>query len=96
MGLQYFDELRFGIDNINMDRINLQQFEVIAKLLGMSGLTKSAAKMVLLENEMGVTAARITGLTPQSVSNTVKRYRDADASIRRAYVPKAPKPNDKI
>lgn len=68
--------------------MTLEQFELLALLLRSRGPTKEAARMVLLSGASGADAARQTGLKPQSVSNTVQRFRHADSAVREAYSPK--------
>lgn len=65
--------------------LKLEEFEIIAKLIGARDPAKAAARLVLVESSTGADAARALGISPQSVSNAVKRYRDADAGIRLAY-----------
>ena len=65
--------------------LKLEEFEIIAKLIGARDPAKTAARMVLVDASTGADAARAQGISPQSVSNAVKRYRDADAAIRLAY-----------
>ena len=62
-----------------------EQFEVLANLMRSREPAKTAARLVLVDGLAGVEAARQAGVTPQSVSNAVARYRAADAAIRGAY-----------
>ena len=68
-----------------MNKITAEQFEVLAQLTRAREPAKTAAKRVLLDGVAQVDAARETGLSPQSVSNTVGRYKGFDASVRAAY-----------
>lgn len=61
------------------------QFDVLARLTRAREPAKTAAGLVLLDGVAPADAARETGLSPQSVSNTVGRYREFDASVRAAY-----------
>lgn len=61
------------------------QFEVIAKLIRSREPVMSGAKLVLIDGFSGVDAAVTIGVSAQSISNTVKRFRVADAEIRQAY-----------
>lgn len=62
-----------------------EQFEVLANLMRSREPAKTAARLVLVDGMAGVEAARQAGVTPQSVSNAVGRYRAADLAIRGAY-----------
>lgn len=63
-----------------------EQFDVIAKLIR-SGASRSqdAARLVLADGLAPAEAARQAGCTPQSASNTVRRFRDAAALIESAW-----------
>jgi len=61
------------------------QFEILAQLTRAREPAKTAARAVLLDGITPADAARLTGLSPQSVSNTVGRYRGFDAAVRDAY-----------
>lgn len=61
------------------------QFDVIAELISSREPTKSAVRRVLVDGLAPADAAREFGITPQSVSNTLRRFRDADALIQKAY-----------
>jgi len=65
--------------------MNIDEFKVIAKLIRSREPVMTAARLVLVEGKSGIDAAEITGVSAQSVSNTVVRFRNADAEIRRAY-----------
>lgn len=65
--------------------MNIAEFAVIAKLIRSREPVKTAAMMVLVEGVSGIEAAANAGVSPASVSNTVTRFRHADAEIRRAY-----------
>lgn len=62
------------------------EFTIIAKLLRSREPVKSAAYAVLIDGKSGIEAAELFGVSPQSVSNTVQRFRYADAEIRRVYL----------
>lgn len=61
------------------------QFDVIAELISSREPTKSAVRRVLVDGITPADAAREFDLTPQSVSNTLRRFRDADTLIQKAY-----------
>lgn len=61
------------------------QFEVLAKLTRAREAPMMAAALVLLEGVAPAEAARQAGLSRQSVSNSVSRYRGFDKAVRAAY-----------
>lgn len=61
------------------------QFDVIATLISSREPTRSAARRVLVDGIAPAEAAREFELAPNSVSNTLRRFRDADALIQKAY-----------
>lgn len=63
------------------------EFEVIAKLISSREPTKSAARRVLVDGVAPAGAAREVDLAAQSVSNTLRRFRNAEALILTAYKP---------
>ena len=65
--------------------MNITEFEVIAKLIRAREPVKTAVKLVLVDGKKGIEAADITGVSVQSVSNAVGRFRSADADIQRGY-----------
>lgn len=65
--------------------MNIDEFTLIAKLIRSREPVMTAARLVLVEGKSGVEAAEITGVSVQSVSNTVVRFRNAGAEIRRVY-----------
>ncbi len=67
-------------------KLTAKQFEVLALLTRAREPAKTAARMVLVEDVMPADVARELGMSPQSVSNTVGRYREFDASVRAAYL----------
>lgn len=71
-----------------MIKITADQFEVLAQLTRAREPAKTAARMVLVDGFMPADVARELDMSPQSVSNTVGRYREFDASIRAAYMVK--------
>ena len=64
------------------------QFEAIAMLISSREPTKSAARRVLVDSIAPADAAREFGLSPQSVSSTLRRFRSAEETILAAYSPK--------
>jgi hypothetical protein len=65
--------------------MNLMQFEAIATLISSREPTKSAARRVLVDRIENINAAREFQLSRQSVSNTVARFRAAEAAIASAF-----------
>ena len=64
------------------------QFDAIAVLISSREPTKSAARRVLVDGIAPADAAREFDLQPQSVSNTLRRFRNAEDTILSAYSPK--------
>lgn len=64
------------------------QFDAIAVLISSREPTKSAARRVLVDGITPADAAREFGLLPQSVSNTLRRFRSAEETILTAYAPR--------
>ena len=63
-----------------------EQFAVIAKLIRSSASpSQDAARLVLVDGIAPAEAARKAGCTPQSASNTIRRFRDATALIESAW-----------
>lgn len=60
-------------------------FTFIARVMRSREPVKTAAELVLVDNKTGSEAASIAGVSPNSVSNTVIRFRNLDAEIRRVY-----------
>lgn len=65
--------------------MNIAEFTVIAKLIRSREPVKTAAMFVLVDGKCGFEAAEKVSVSPASVSNTVTRFRYADAEIRRTY-----------
>jgi len=68
-----------------LTKMTADQFEVLAQLTRAREPAKTAARMVLVEGLIPADVARELEMSPQSVSNTVGRYREFDASVRAAY-----------
>jgi hypothetical protein len=64
-----------------------EEFHVIATLISSREPAKSAARRVLVDGIAPADAAREVELVPQSVSNTLRRIRAAEATILTAYKP---------
>jgi hypothetical protein len=64
-----------------------EQFSALVKLMRGGSETPSniAARMVLVDGVTHPEAMKATGCTRQSLHNTVKRYKAADALISEAY-----------
>lgn len=63
-----------------------EQFEAIAKLIrAREGPARSAARLVLIDGKRVKVAAEVCGLTSQSVSKAVRRFRETHALLCAAY-----------
>lgn len=69
--------------------MKLAEFEAIATLISSREPAKSAARHVLVDGIANIEAAREFDLSRQSVSNTVGRFRAAEATILKAYSPQS-------
>lgn len=65
--------------------MTLAQFRVIAKLIRAREPMVTAAKLVLLKDMRPADAARRVDRTPQSVNNSIRRFKDAYKLIQRAF-----------
>ena len=62
------------------------QFDAIAQLIRSStSPSQDGARLVLVDGLAPAEAARQSGCTPQSASNTIRRYRDAATLIESAW-----------
>jgi transposase len=66
--------------------MDAKKFELLARLLRSRGPVRAAAKLVLVDGKRNADAARETGVSTQSVSNTVQRFRSEDEAIRQVYL----------
>lgn len=64
-----------------------EQFHVIAELIRSRDPIRSAAKAVLVDNLSTTAAATANNVSPQSVSNALKRFRSAHDKVMSAYLP---------
>lgn len=62
-----------------------KEFDVLAQLTRAREPVKSAARRVLVDGIAPAEAAREFEISPQSVSNSVSRYREFDKAVRAAY-----------
>lgn len=62
-----------------------RQFELIAALIRSKGPTRAAARLVLVDGKSNQDAIAATGLSGQSVSNTLGRFRQAHRAICEVY-----------
>jgi hypothetical protein len=73
----------------NAKAITGAQFDVIAKMKGAHDPTHSnattAARLVLVDGEKAAQVCKHYQLSPQALSNAVRRYRDAHGAIIAAY-----------
>lgn len=65
--------------------ITLKQIRAIAKLLRAKEHTTAAVCMVMLDDLSVSAVAERTGMSQPSVSQAVKRFKEADGLIRGAY-----------
>jgi len=68
-----------------MAEMTVSQFEVVAELLRSREPVKTAVRMVLVKGRATKDAAEAVGLVPQSVSNALRRYRNAHQKLLKAY-----------
>lgn len=68
-----------------MSEMALEQFEIVAELLRSREPVRTAVRMVLVGGIVTKEAAAATGLAPQSVSNALRRYRNAHNKLLFAY-----------
>lgn len=62
------------------------QFDVIAKLIRSRGTeAEQGARFVLVDGMLGIHAAALVDASPQSISNAVRRYREAEELIESAW-----------
>ena len=61
------------------------QFDVISKLIRSRGRAKTAAYIILVTGGGNADAMAVTGLSPQSVSNVLRRYKNAMGDITGAF-----------
>lgn len=70
-----------------------EQFDVIAKLIRSRGTqAEQGARFVLVDGIAGIEAASRVDASPQSISNAVRRYREAWELIDGAWGVSAPAP----
>lgn len=68
-----------------MPELTPAQFELIAKLIQSKEPAREGARLVLVEGKSNPEAYASAGISPQSLSNTLGRYRKAHADICLAY-----------
>lgn len=61
------------------------EFDVVAELLRSRDPARAAARLVLIEGATTTAAAEHYGLSSQSVSNAIARFKAADEKIIAAY-----------
>lgn len=69
-----------------MDEMTVKQFQVVADLLRSREPVRTAVKLVLIDRRTTKEAAEATRLVSQSVSNALRRYRNAHARLCDAYI----------
>lgn len=68
-----------------MAEMTTVQFETVAELLRSREPVRTAVQMVLVEGRSAKEAADATGLVHQSVTNALRRYRNAHTKLLFAY-----------
>jgi len=68
-----------------MAEMTIAQFEVVAELLRSREPVRTAVRNVLVDGAVTKQAAATAGLVPQSVSNALRRYRNAHQKLLVAY-----------
>jgi hypothetical protein len=68
-----------------MYELTKKQFDLIAKLIQSKEPPRTAAFMVLVKGKTNAAAREETGLSSQSVSNTLGRFRRTHKEIQEAY-----------
>lgn len=68
-----------------MAELTSAQFELLARLLQSKEPARSGARLVLVEGKSNPEAYTQAGISPQSLSNTLGRYRKAHSDICLAY-----------
>lgn len=61
------------------------QFNVLADLLRSRGLARNAVKLVMVKQQTPGAAAKAVGMSPQAVSNALRRYRKAHGKLLEVY-----------
>jgi hypothetical protein len=61
------------------------QFDLLARLLQSKEPARAGARLVLVEGKSNPEAYALAGISPQSLSNTLGRYRKAHVDICKAY-----------
>lgn len=61
------------------------QFDVVAELLRSRDPARAAARLVLIEGATTSAAAEECGVSSQSVSNAIARFKSADEKISAVY-----------
>lgn len=72
-----------------MSELTKKQFDLIAKLIQSKEPPRTAAYLVLVKGRSNQEAIAETGLSPQSVSNTLGRYRRTHQEILSVYTKSA-------
>lgn len=62
-----------------------EEFDVVAELLRSRDPARAAARLVLIEGATTSVAAAHCGVSSQSVSNAIARFKTADEKISAAY-----------
>jgi DNA-binding transcriptional ArsR family regulator len=68
-----------------MSELTKAEFDLVSEILRAGELTRAAAFMVLVREKSNQDAIIKTGLSPQSLSNTLSRYRKMHIKISYVY-----------
>lgn len=68
-----------------MPELTKKQFDLIAKLIQSKEPPRTAAFLVLVRGKTNQEAIAATGLSPQSVSNALRRYRRTHKELLSVY-----------
>ena len=68
--------------------MNTDQFDALARLTRAREPARTAARLVLVDGISQAEATRMHGMSPAALGNAVRRYREFDALIRKAYAVK--------
>lgn len=68
-----------------MTELNDREFEIIATLLQSRGPVRVAARMVLVEGQRQVDAAKAVGVLTPSLSRTIRLFRETQEFILSGY-----------
>ena len=65
--------------------MNLQQFELLARLLRAHGDSKEGCRLVLVDGYRQCDAARALNISPVLIAVSIKKYRTVFSDIKQAF-----------